>query len=93
MKGIERIGEKFFDFIKNWGSIFIDIDDVKNAKFHIKSVWVFYDRKKSSALLMLSSAKILLARVSNNGKSRNWGCGAAGSALAWHARGRGFEPR
>ena len=94
MKGIERIGEKIFDFIKNWGSIFIDIDDVKNAKFHIKSVWVFYDRKKSSALLMLSSARILLARVSNyNGKSRNWGCGAAGSALAWHARGRGFEPR
>ena len=67
MKGIERIGEKFFDFIKNWGSIFIDIDDVKNAKFHIKSVWVFYDRKKSSALLMLSSARILLARVSNTG--------------------------
>ena len=20
-----------------------------------------------------------------------WGCGAAGSALAWHARGQGFE--
>ncbi len=65
MKEIERIGEKFFDFIKNWGSIFIDIDDVKNAKFHIKSVWVLYGRKKSSALLMLSSARILLARVSN----------------------------
>ena len=63
MKGIERIGEKVFDFIKNWGSIFIDIDDVKNAKFHIKSVWVFYDRKKSSALLMLSSARIPLVRV------------------------------
>ena len=93
MNGIERIGEKIFDFIKNWRSIFIDLDDVKNAKFHIKSVWVLYGRKKSSALLMLSSARILLARVSNNGKSRNWGCGAAGSALAWHARGRGFEPR
>jgi hypothetical protein len=65
MKGIERIGEKIFDFIKNWRSIFIDLDDVKNAKLHIKSVWVFYDRKKSSALLMLSSARILLARVSN----------------------------
>jgi len=65
MKGIERIGEKIFDFIKNWGSILIDIDDIKNAKFHIKSVWVFYDRKKTSALLMLSSAKILLARASN----------------------------
>ena len=65
MKGIERIGGKIFDFIKNWRSIFIDIDDVKNAKSHIKSVWVFYDRKKSSALLMLSSAKILLARASN----------------------------
>ena len=65
MKGRKRIGEKIFDFIKNWGSIFIDIEGVKNAKSHIKSVWVFYDRKKSSALLMLSSAKILLARVSN----------------------------
>ena len=42
---------------------------------------------------MLSSARIPLVRVSNNGKPRNWGCGAAGSALAWHARGRGFEPR
>ena len=65
MKGIERIGEKIFDFIKNWRRIFIDIDDVKNAKFHIKSVWVLYGRKKSGALLMLSSARILLARVSN----------------------------
>ena len=36
MNGIERIGEKIFDFMKNWGSIFIDIDDVKNAKLHIK---------------------------------------------------------
>ena len=51
--------------MKNWRDIFIDIDDVKNAKSHIKSVWVFYDRKKSSALLMLSSARILLVRVSN----------------------------
>jgi len=65
MKGIERIGEKIFNFIKNWRSIFINIDDVKNAKSHIKSVWVFYDRKKSSALLMLSSARILLVRVGN----------------------------
>ena len=67
MKKIERIGGKIFDFIKNWRSIFIDLDDVKNAKLHIKSVWVFYDRKKSSALLILSSARILVARVSNNG--------------------------
>ena len=65
MKGIERIGGKIFDFIKNWRSIFIDIDDVKNAKFHIKLVRVLYGRKKSSALLMLSSARIRLARVSN----------------------------
>ena len=93
MKGIERIGEKIFNFIKKMGSIFIDTDDVKNAKFHIKSVWVFHDRKKSSALLMLSSARIPLVRFSDNGKPKNWGCGAAGSALAWHARGRGFEPR
>ena len=61
MKGIESIGEKFFDFIKNWQSIFIDVDDVKNAKFHIKSVWVFYDIQESGALLMLSSARILPA--------------------------------
>ena len=33
MNGIERIGEKIFDFIKNWGSIFIDIDDVKLQNF------------------------------------------------------------
>ena len=59
----------------------------------LKSVWVFYDRKKSSALLMPNSARMLTTRVSNNGKSRNWGCGAAGSALAWHARGHGFDPR
>ena len=65
MNGIERIGEKIFGFMKNWRDIFIDIDDVKNAKFHIKSVWVFYDRKKSSALLMPSSARILLVRVGN----------------------------
>ena len=65
MNGIERIGEKIFDFMKNLGNIFIDIGDVKNAKSHIKSVWVFYDRKKSSALLMLSSARILVARASN----------------------------
>jgi len=51
--------------MKNWRDIFIDIDDVKNAKSHIKSVWVFYDRKKSSALLMPSSARILLVRVGN----------------------------
>ena len=93
MKGIERIDEKIFNFIKSCRSIFIDIGDVKMKKFNIKSVWVFYDRKKSSALLILSSARIPLVRVSNNGKPRNWGCGAAGSALAWHARGRGFEPR
>lgn len=36
MKRIERLSEKIFDFMKNWGSIFIDIDDVKNAKLHIK---------------------------------------------------------
>ena len=65
MNGIERIGEKIFDFMKNWGNIFIDIEDVKNAKSHIKSVWVFYDRKKSSALLTLSSARILLVKVGN----------------------------
>ncbi len=22
-----------------------------------------------------------------------WGCGAAGSVLEWHSRGRGFDPR
>ena len=38
MNGIERIGEKIFNFMKNWGNIFIDIDDVKNAKSHIKLV-------------------------------------------------------
>ena len=65
MKGIERIGEKIFDFIKNWQSIFIDVYDVKNEKFNIKLVWVLYGRKKSSTLLMLSSARIWLARVSN----------------------------
>ena len=39
MNGIERIGEKIFGFMKNWRDIFIDIEDVKNAKSHIKSVW------------------------------------------------------
>ena len=24
---------------------------------------------------------------------QNWGCGAAGSVLEWHSRGRGFDPR
>ena len=23
---------------------------------------------------------------------KNWGCGAAGSALEWHSRGQGFDP-
>ncbi len=23
---------------------------------------------------------------------REWGCGAAGSALEWHSRGQGFDP-
>ncbi len=26
-------------------------------------------------------------------KINNWGCGAAGSVLEWHSRGRGFDPR
>ena len=65
MKGIERIGEKIFDFIKNWQSIFIDVYDVKNEKFNIKLVWVLYGRKKSSTLLILGSARMWLARVSN----------------------------
>ena len=43
---------------------------------------------------MLSSARIMVTRfLAIDGKSINWGCGAAGSALAWHARGHGFDPR
>jgi hypothetical protein len=26
-------------------------------------------------------------------KTNKWGCGAAGSVLEWHSRGRGFDPR
>src|SRR5258708_37213806 len=32
------------------------------------------------------------ARLILSPKKRCWGCGAAGSALEWHSRGRGFEP-
>ena len=38
MKGIKRIDEKIFNFTKSCRSIFIDIGDVKNEKFNIKSV-------------------------------------------------------
>ena len=49
--------------------------------------------QNSSALLIFNSDRISDKILVNNKKRNNWGCGAAGSALAWHARGHGFDPR
>ena len=49
--------------------------------------------QNSSALLIFNSVRISDKILVNNTKINNWGCGAAGSALAWHARGHGFDPR
>ena len=49
--------------------------------------------QNSSALLIFNSDRISDMILVNNKKRNNWGCGAAGSALAWHARGHGFDPR
>ena len=49
--------------------------------------------QNSSALLIFNSVRISDKILVNNKKMNNWGCGAAGSALAWHARGHGFDPR
>ena len=41
----------------------------------------------------LEPVLIVWMEVVTNGKPKNWGCGAAGSALEWHSRGHGFDPR
>src|SRR6266852_1825353 len=38
------------------------------------------------------TAPLAFASLHLSPKWRLWGCGAAGSALEWHSRGRGFEP-
>ena len=55
--------------------------------------FIEWKMQNSSALLIFNSVRISDKILVNNKKMNNWGCGAAGSALAWHARGHGFDPR